>query len=626
MLPSLLHVEIAPFVETDIDQAIIRLFSRQVLSKVWLRAEPNNEEYLVELSPKSLPNGTLWHGLLPLNPAASLNLYSFKCLQGSRLVWLSAAGETPHPPARQLQFRYLHNAGPAHWMREQVWYQIFPDRFACGDPETNVKSGEFEYQGLPVKALPWEHVPGQNRPGLEFYGGDLKGIEDRLDYLQQMGITALSLNPIFTSASVHKYNPDSYDTVAPHLGGNGAFASLCESLHQRGMKIMLDAVVNHTGDNHPWFNRWGKHPTNGAYQSPTSLFREFYTFHSDEAESYVDWKGHRSLPVLNYHSDKLCDLIFRQQGSALIRWLKPPYEIDGWRLDVAQMIGRGESAEGNAELVKAMGDAIRHNKPDACLIGEHWGDASAWLQSGAEDGVMNYFGFTLPLWAFLTGKDVAGEQITTDASDMETWLKLSRMQNSINHQLSQLNLLNGTDTARFISLCGHDESKVKLGIQMLFTYPGMPCLLYGDELGLSADNEITGRRTLPWSELEVESGVYHTENPWYGYYQQMIRLRLAHPALRQGGFLPLMAEQDCYLFARIDQHSLIISGINRNDVESRQLLVDLFPLVTDGDATSLFTGQTQRIEQGKVELFLDAKGGEILSINIQQFFQDWRHD
>ncbi|TAA47417.1 maltodextrin glucosidase [Corallincola spongiicola] len=646
-----MHLCLAPFVTTTDSTVVISLLTNSSVSQVWLRAEPNNEEYLVTMHgqrdgrlsvPERANQLSWWRAELPLNPASDRNLYSFKYLrqaapsdhgknQHPQLQWLSQAGISYHPPARMHQFRYFSEtnsklSAPPNWLREQVLYQIFPDRFCNGDDMLTPQNAEYDYQEKPIQRKQWGERIDTKRASWEFFGGDLPGIEQQLDYLQSLGVTGLSLNPIFTSPSSHKYNPDSYDEVDPHLGGNRAFASLCQALQQRKMKLILDAVVNHTSNNHPWFNRWGQYPTNGAYLCQSSPFREFYNFCSQEPQSYVSWQGHSALPVLNYHSKRLQDLIYRTPDSALRRWFSPPYQIDSWRLDVAQMIGRGSGAQDNLQIVSEIHDAIRQSNADACLIGEHWCDASEWLQHGAEDGVMNYFGFTLPLWAFLCGRDVAGVSTQIDAATFEQWLAITREQNSFDHQLCQMNLLSGTDTPRFISLCHGNDALIKQGIQLLFTYPGMPTLLYGDEQGLEGDNARESRRCFPWHQVSCEpelslSKRYRSHSPWFSVYQWFIALRQQHRTLRHGAYLPLYAQGDGFAFMRISADGSFISAINRHPQQPVMLRLSLSPLFVSGEVRCLITEQSFAINNGELFIELPPAGQRLLKCGISQLLQ-----
>ena len=237
---------------------------------------------------------------------------------------------------------------------------------------------------------------------IEFYGGDLPGITGKLDYLAGtssssgpgLGVNALYLNPVFTAYSNHRYDVADYDNVDPHLGGNAALAELRRGLTDRGMRYMLDIVPNHCGFMHPWFR--------AAQADPAAATAEFFTFrhHPDD---YECWLGVRSLPKLNYRSPRLREAIYAGPDAVFRRWLRPPYAADGWRVDVANMLGRHGVDQLGAEVARGIRQAVKAENPDAYLLGENFFDATAQLQGDGWDASMNYAGFTMPLWYWLRG-------------------------------------------------------------------------------------------------------------------------------------------------------------------------------------------------------------------------------
>ena len=256
-----------------------------------------------------------------------------------------------------------------------MFYQIFPDRFCNGNPELTVKTDEYLYQGGQRRVIqkPWGAPVSNHEEGTgatEFYGGDLKGISSKLDYLQELGVTALYLNPIFSSPSNHKYDTTHYSQVDSHLGSNAEFADLVSELHRREMKIILDAVFNHTSEEHIWFDKYKAHG-NGAYHSSSSPYRGYYFFegHTDQ---YIGWNGVSTLPKLNYSNPDVRDTIYGGDQAILRQWLKAPYHIDGWRFDVIHMLGEGRGAKNNAHYAKAFRQATKEENPEAYVLGEHF--------------------------------------------------------------------------------------------------------------------------------------------------------------------------------------------------------------------------------------------------------------
>ena len=341
----------------------LRLAADAPVSEVLLRTTPDGESAFAYLQPGAVDGPTQWW---TVEVAASMPVvnYRFLLVTTDGVWWYNAAGLHAHNPSDYADFRLLAGYEAPRWVADTVFYQIFPDRFADGDPNTNVQTGEWTYRGQPVVARPWGARPGSaGNDSLEFYGGDLPGITARLDYLQALGVNALYLNPIFTAPSVHRYDVTDYTTVDAHLGGNAALAELRAALTARGMRLMLDIVPNHCGVGHPWFVA-----AQADANSPTAEFFSF-TRHPDE---YAAWLGVRSLPKLDYRSQRLRNVMYRAADSVFRQWLRPPYSIDGWRVDVANMLGRQGELQIGPEVVRELRRAVKEELPDAYLLGENF--------------------------------------------------------------------------------------------------------------------------------------------------------------------------------------------------------------------------------------------------------------
>ncbi len=535
----------------------IRLPVDITLESAFVRSEPDNEEFLSPMQFVSKDNTwQIWQGVLKLDTAHEVTLYTFKFLTNQTQYWLSETGLSPYFPERDTHYCYNPYYQAAKWVWSQVFYQIFPERFCDGDSSNNVKDGEYLYEGKPVMAKTWGELPERKQGPREFYGGDLEGIRQRLDYLRDLGITALYLNPIFTSPSSHKYDTVDYDQVDPHFGGNETFANLCQDLRSRRMRLVLDAVVNHTSERHIWFDRYGEYETLGAYQSKDSESRGFYIFENDDPESYVGWYNVKTLPVLDFTSPELQARVYKNQDSILRKWMRPPYNIDGWRFDVIHMLGEGAGAKNNHHYVRAFRQALREENPDAYVLGEHFFEASKWLQGDQEDGAMNYYGFTRPLREFLAGVDFRGHKINIDAADLDDLWQRARVKIPFALQLSQFNLLGSHDVARVLTVLNGDTALLKIAITALFTYIGVPCVYYGDEIGLEGREDPDCRRTFPWDESLWNHDLRE-------YYHGLIQLRKSEKVLQEGAFLTLFAEDDVYAYARVLEDEAIITVLNR---------------------------------------------------------------
>jgi len=607
-------------------QVALRIPRSLAVAQAWVRSEPDNDEVLSPLAPVAEDAlSVTWRGDLRLNPAEEVTVYCFKLLVDGVQLWLDARGTAPYLPERSRHFHLNPHYQPASWVWSQVFYQLFPERFCDGDPRNNVVTGEYLYDGKPVVAKRWGELPTKGQGAREFFGGDLAGILQQLPYLQELGVTALYLNPIFTSPSSHKYDTVDYTQIDPHFGNNELFAELCAELRRRGMRLILDAVVNHTSERHPWFDRYGEYPTPGAYQSQLAPTRDFYTFSdpadpelsgdpatcaqgllSGEALSYVGWYNVKTLPVLDYASPELRRQVYENDDAILRTWLRPPYRIDGWRFDVIHMLGEGTGARHNAEYVRRFRQTLRQENPEAYVLGEHIFEASRWLQGDQEDGAMNYWGFTLPLWAFLAGTDFRGHRVQLDAVEFQELLARARAAIPFENQLSQLNLLDSHDTPRLLTLLGGDKALLKAAVTMLMSYIGVPCVYYGDEIGLEGEGDPDCRRCFVWDAAAWDVELRK-------HYQRLIALRKAQPALQRGALIDLYAEGDLLAFARLLDGDILLTVLNRG--AAARLDLPLEPLfVASGVATDLLSGESFPVSQGELALTIPAHSARLLAL------------
>ena len=568
----LLHPPIDPWLQRTADGCRVALLSdRDDFAAVYLRAQPDNEELLIEMRLVGRSGALVrYEAVLPWDRSNVATTYAFKVIHDRTQTWLAAGGMTAHPPGETQLFRVHPEPVAPDWVRDQVFYEIFPDRFFRGNPPRD-RSGETVYGAAPFKAvkLDWGAPLDPKHASHSFYGGDLDGITKKLDYLHgELGVTALYLTPVFTSGSNHKYDTEDFDQVDPHFGGNAALARLCDAVHEHGMKIVLDAVVNHTGSNHPWFNQWNRHPTVGAFQSPDSPWRGWYAFEADGAPRY--WKGHKSLPVLDFSHPGVRSVVYESNDAILRRWLRAPYSIDGWRLDVIHMLGEGGRPRNNAFYVREFRHAVKEENPDAYLLGEHFSEATRWLQGDQEDGAMNYYGFTRPVQAWIAGVDVAFHPTRLDTAQFESWLMRARSAIAYETQLAQLNLLDSHDTPRLLTLAG-DIALVKLAVTLLFAYPGVPCVYYGDEIGLEGSSDPDCRRCFNWDRSEWKLDLFE-------HYRALIALRNQRRDWREGAYQTLALAEDWLAFARYTERAATIFIVNRGAAVDVEIPVWQLPL------------------------------------------------
>ncbi|MGQ4647020.1 alpha-amylase family glycosyl hydrolase [Lyngbya aestuarii] len=431
------------------------------------------------------------------------------------------------------------------WVKHAVFYQIFPDRFARSQqPRYRVS------HSIPLE--PWDAIPT-----LQGYkGGDLWGVIEQLDYLEELGINAIYFTPIFQSASNHRYHTHDYFQVDPLLGGNGAFMELVEECHQREMKVVLDGVFNHASRGFFFFHDILE---NGPYSPWLDWFRiedwPLSAYDGSQPANYAGWDNNRALPVFNHDNPDVREYIMQIAEY----WIKQG--IDGWRLDVPFEVKTPGFWQEFRTRVKAI-------NPEAYIVGEIWGDSRQWLEGTQFDGVMNYL-FAAPTIAFSAGDRVVREYVEQQSYEPYPPLDAAGYAAKIQHllqlypweiQLTQLNLLASHDTARLMSIAsgGKDSpmaealESVKLATLLLLTFPGAPSIYYGDEVGLFGAIDPDSRRGFP-TEVQWNREVLD-------YHQQLIALRHAHPALRIGNYQVLFAEEMLYVFARqLEQEELIVA-------------------------------------------------------------------
>ncbi len=464
------------------------------------------------------------------------------------------------------------------WVKDAIFYQIFPDRFARSDRLPK-----------PPHLESWDAPPTVHG----FKGGDLLGIVERLDYLQDLGITAIYLNPIFQSTANHRYHTFDYWQVDPLLGGNEAFRELLDAAHARGIRIVLDGVFNHASRGFFQFN----HILENGPASPYLdwfIVRGFPLHAYDERHppNYAAWWNLHALPKFNHDNPEVREFLW-QVGE---HWTREG--IDGWRLDVPGEITTPGFWEEFRRRVKAV-------NPEAYLVGEIWHDADEWLRGDRFDGVMNYQ-LTRACLGFFVGERVDHALVdgvgyapvpvmdaAAFASEVESLLK-RYPQEAV---LAQLNLLDSHDTARFLTIARGDVTALKLAALFLMVYPGAPCIYYGDEIGMEGGRDPDSRRAFPWDKPES----WNTDV--LAWFKQCIALRKSYPALRRGAYRTLYAAGSVFVCARHDQRDLIVAAFNAGSQPARVAVdVSALPLSAEGalcdvwrDGPPLPVGPQQRL-------------------------------
>ncbi|MDV6251679.1 maltodextrin glucosidase [Vibrio sp. EA2] len=560
-LPFIFHSQTPDGLSFDEETITVTLKTENLnFDCVYVRSEPDNEEYLTAMHPAgSCGELKLWQATFCQNKDRDVTHYVFKLVQGAQQFWLDGRGVQKRMPPKEFHFKLNVKNQPPSWVQKQVFYQIFPDRFAASRDEQAIRQAYADYNPEAI-VKPWGDTVGdhQNTGAREFFGGDLQGVAQKLDYLEDLGVTALYFNPVFCSPSNHKYDTTDYFTIDPMFGSNEQFAQLCSKIRSKQMKIVLDAVFNHTSVHHPWFDV--KMQGDGAYGNPDSKYRNYYFFAGD-SNHYIGWKGISSLPVLNFENKAVRDYIYQGEHAVIKHWLKAPYSVDGWRFDVIHMLGEGEGAKNNTRYVEAFREATKSVNPNAYVLGEHFFEATQWLQGDQEDGAMNYYGFAHPVRAFIADQDITYDPIQIDAIEFKEWLDEARSKIPFANQLSQLNQLDSHDTARFLTLVHGSEDKMHLALMLLMTYVGTPCIYYASEVGLEGGLDPDNRRCFPWHEV--------SKSQWLGIYRRWISIRKQFKCLQSGSIQWLYCRDNTLVYARQLGEETVVVAINMSGKEHR---------------------------------------------------------
>jgi alpha-glucosidase len=563
------------------------------IERVLIRTCPDGEQLLTSMqADEPGPACRWWRAQIRLSMRSTG--YRFLLFTADGAWWYNGMGLHRHTPTDADDFQLLADYAAPAWVRDSVFYQIFPDRFADGDPANNVRDGEFEYRGQLARATHWGEPPlpaGHPAKLVEFFGGDLAGIEQRLDYLAELGVNALYLNPIFTAYSNHRYDVVDYFHVDPHLGGDRALASLRQACTSRGMRLILDIVPNHCGVAHPWFQA-----ALADRQAPTA---EYFSFRPPD--DYASWLGVRSLPKLNYRSQALREVMYAGPDAVFRHWLRPPYRVNGWRLDVANMLGRQGPEQLGHDVLRGIRCAVKEEDPAAYILGENFFDATRQLQGDGLDAAMNYTGFANPVGYWLDGfqisqhaepRRIVSEAPWPAAALVDTWQAYAAAVPWIIAR-QQFNLLGSHDTPRVLEIVGGDLARNRLAAGLLFTYVGVPSIYYGEEIGLVGDN----RAPMPWDPAAWNQDLR-------AFYQALVRLRRTSPALIAGGFQVLSAEEETISFLRdADEEQIVVVGHRGPAVRPAQPLWVAPGAIPDGaEFVELFSGSRATVAAGRLPL------------------------
>ena len=436
---------------------------------------------------------------------------------------------TPSDCSYYFSFPYLHENGlfrPPEWVKQTIWYQIFPERFANGNPEND-----------PEGTVPW----GSEEPKTDnFFGGDFEGVLKHLDYLEDLGITGIYFTPVFKAHSNHKYDTIDYFEIDPHFGTKDTLKQLIKACHERNIRVMLDAVFNHSGYYFPPFQdvlTHGKHSRYKDWFHPNS-----FPLQGGERPNYETFGFVESMPKLNTANPEVKQYLL----NVATYWIKE-FDIDGWRLDVANEVDH--------PFWREFRQTVKQIKPDLYILGEIWHDSISWLRGDQFDAVMNY-PFTINALKLLAYQSLNAKQFSEEMTAV-----YHNYPTVVFH--STFNLIGSHDTPRVMTECKDHVARSKLLHALLLTFPGSPCIYYGDEIGLTGEIDPGCRKCMVWDEsqqnLELHSQI-----------KQLISLRKQEPLLANDGqfeFIQLSSNDQLVAYRMYNEQQSILVFINPTEHE-----------------------------------------------------------
>ena len=482
-------------------------------------------------------------------------VYRFVFVAKGKYEWLNAFGLVDHDVHSNNDFRIIAVPRYPDWIRSSVFYQIFPDRFA--------RSGQVAK--IPSWAHPreWNELP-QGRgehTGSEFFGGDLKGVEQHLDHIKDLGVNGIYFTPFFPSNSNHRYDAASFDHVDPFLGGDEALHSLVKKAKKSQIKIMGDLTSNHCGAGHPWLTK--------ALKNKASKERTFFYWDKTVAHGYVGWWGLASLPKLNFNSQALRKEMYSGKNSIVKKWISPKFGMSGWRIDVGNMTGILGKDDLHDEVMHGIRKAMDETNPNAWLVAENGDFFASDLNGLGWHGAMNYQGFMRPLWNWINKNNQIGggfqglpfEMPKINGSQLVNSMKQFNASVPWRSVVASMVLLDSHDTARFRTVVNGDVSAHLSAMALLLTYPGVPSIYAGDEIGLEGASGEDGRRTINWEDQTDWDHAFFKE------VKKLVAIRKANDAFINGGLRWLVIENDYIIFSRQSKKQHIVVFVSRSGVE-----------------------------------------------------------
>ena len=531
----------------------IRIPKSYIFERVMVRIYHDSEPRIFELKKAKSDQYESWYQV-SVKILNLQNYYRFVFIGNGKYEWLNARGVFDHDVHSNNDFQLVATPANPNWINSAVFYQIFPDRFA--------KSGKIDI--TPDWAYPreWNLLPrGRGKfTGQELYGGDLYGVQEHLDHITDLGVNGIYFTPIFPSRSNHRYDATSFDHVDPVLGGDKAFQSLIKVAKKKGIRILGDLTSNHCGVGHDWLIK--------AKKDKKSKERTYFFWDRSIKWGYVGWYGLESLPKLNYASKALRKAVYEGPNSIVKKWLSPKFGMAGWRIDVGNMTGVQGAENHHVEVMQGIRKAMHEVNPDTWLVAENGDFLASDLNGLGWHGAMNYQGFMRPFWNWInrnpeiTGgfqglpfamPKINGKQLVESIQEFNAsipWRSLT----------ASMMLLDSHDTARFRTVVLGDKKAHASAMTMMLTYPGVPSIFAGDEIGIEGSWGEDARRTINWDDRSGWDFEFMDE------VKKLVSLRRTQDALINGGLRWVKAENEYVVYLRESKKQSILVLVSRGPI------------------------------------------------------------
>jgi cyclomaltodextrinase / maltogenic alpha-amylase / neopullulanase len=528
---------------------------------------------------------------------------------------ITAMPDTAKSIRRYRQTVYDANYQVPEWSKDVVYYYIFPERFRNGNKSNDPKAGVTRFHHHTVEVHPnWSGIPYRPNTGdgsdehynNDFFGGDLIGIIEKLDYIKELGANTIYMTPIFHAVSNHKYDTADYSKIDPHFGTNADFETLAAEAKKRGMRVILDTSLNHTGSDSVYFDRFNNFKTDGAFASakinPSSPYANWYSFDatkSDPDAQYKGWVGVRDLPELNKASASFRDYAFGSENSIMKQWLDRG--ASGWRMDVAPWVPD--------DFWREWRTAVKGHNPEALTVAESYFDSSKFFLGDTFDTTMNYIFRNAVM-------DYAGGKSAVDSYRYIEFMREAYPQQSF---YALMNLLSSHDQPRSLHVFGyHNEqsdaetiaaAKQKLTLAVFFQmiFPGSPAIYYGDEVGMIGGEDPYNRAPYPWADAGGKP-----DNQLLADYKKLTQLRTDNPVLRHGSIdAPLLLDKNVIVLLRKHRNTFAITGMN-NSKTSKAISIQLPSDLSASSMIDALSKEKLMVQEGKITFTIPAQYGVVL--------------